>query len=62
MSRARIAEVRAIVCRGLLRLVAHGRGSSSAISKSNRRNRIATRKNRSENGSRAFPSGSNPHS
>lgn len=41
---------------------AHGRGSRSAISRSNSRNRIATKKNRSENGSRADPSGSNPHS
>lgn len=42
--------------------IAHGRGSSRAISRSNKRNRIATKKNRMENGSRADPSGSNPHS
>lgn len=42
--------------------VAHGSGRSRAISRSNRRNRIATRKNRTENGSRADPSGSKPHS
>lgn len=42
--------------------VAHGRGSRRAISRSNRRKRIATRKNRIENGSRADPRGSNPHS
>lgn len=42
--------------------MAHGSGSSRAISRSNRRNRIATRKNRIENGSRADPRGSNPHS
>lgn len=39
-----------------------GRGSRRAISKSNRRNRIAMRKNRRENGSRAVPRGSKPHS
>ena len=44
------------------KLVAHGSGSSSAISKSNSRNKIATRKNRGENGRRAVPCGSNPHS
>lgn len=42
--------------------VAHGRGSRRAISRSNSRNRMATRKNRIEKGSRAEPSGSNPHS
>lgn len=42
--------------------VAHGVGRRRAISKSNRRNRIATRKNRIEKGRRADPSGSNPHS
>lgn len=40
----------------------HGSGNNRAISKSNSRNRMATRKNRSENGSRADPSGSKPHS
>lgn len=39
-----------------------GRGRSSAISRSNRRKRIATRKKRREKGRRADPSGSNPHS
>lgn len=39
-----------------------GRGRSRAISRSNRRNKIATKKNRRENGRRADPSGSNPHS
>lgn len=47
---------------GELSWMAHGRGSSRAISKSNSRKRIATRKNRIENGRRADPSGSNPHS
>ena len=42
--------------------VAHGSGSRRAISKSNKRNIIATRKNRIENGSRADPRGSKPHS
>lgn len=39
-----------------------GSGSSRAISRSKRRNRIATRKNRKEKGRRAEPNGSNPHS
>lgn len=42
--------------------MAHGRGKSSAISKSNRRNVMATRKNFMENGRRADPMGSKPHS
>lgn len=42
--------------------MAHGSGSRRAISRSNSRNRIATRKNRIENGSRADPRGSKPHS
>lgn len=41
---------------------AHGRGRSSAISRSNRRKVIATRKNFIEKGSRAELMGSNPHS
>lgn len=41
---------------------AHGRGSNSAISKSNNRNVIATRKNFIEKGRRAEPIGSKPHS
>lgn len=40
----------------------HGSGRRRAISRSKRRNRIATRKKRRENGRRADPSGSNPHS
>lgn len=41
---------------------AHGRGRRRAISKSNSRNVIATRKNFIEKGRRADPIGSNPHS
>lgn len=41
---------------------AHGSGKSSAISRSNRRNVMATRKNFIEKGRRADPIGSNPHS
>ena len=41
---------------------AAGRGNNNAISKSNNKKRIATRKNRKEKGSRAEFSGSNPHS
>lgn len=46
----------------LLDCDAHGRGRRRAISKSNRRNVIAIRKNFIENGRRADPIGSNPHS
>lgn len=42
--------------------VAAGSGKSSAISRSNSKNSIATRKNRKENGSRADFKGSKPHS
>lgn len=41
---------------------AHGSGRSRAISRSNNRNVIATRKNFIEKGRRADPIGSNPHS
>ena len=41
---------------------AHGSGRRSAISRSNRRNVMATRKNFMENRRRADPIGSNPHS
>lgn len=41
---------------------AHGRGNNRAISRSNNRNVIATRKNFIENGSRAELVGSKPHS
>ncbi len=42
--------------------IAHGRGRRRAISRSNKRNVIAIKKNFMENGSRAEPSGSKPHS
>lgn len=42
--------------------VAHGRGSSKAISRSNKRNVIAIKKNFMENGRWAEVVGSNPHS
>lgn len=41
---------------------AHGRGKRRAISRSNSRNVMATRKNFMEKGRRADPMGSNPHS
>mgnify|MGYP003376109220 CR=1 FL=1 len=41
---------------------AQGRGSSSAISRSNSKNVMATKKNFMEKGRRAGPIGSNPHS
>lgn len=43
-------------------LIAQGNGNSKAISRSNSKNRIATRKKRREKGSRAVPRGSKPHS
>lgn len=46
----------------LLNCAAHGRGRRRAISRSNSKNVIATRKNFIEKGSRAEPIGSNPHS
>ena len=39
-----------------------GKGNRRAISRSNRRNSMATRKNRKENGIRAGLRGSKPHS
>ncbi len=41
---------------------AHGSGRSRAISRSNSRNVMATKKNFMEKGRRADPMGSNPHS
>lgn len=46
----------------LLAWDAHGRGKRRAISRSNSRNVMATRKNFMEKGRRADPMGSNPHS
>lgn len=51
-----------VVVSGEVSWSAHGRGRSRAISRSNSRKRMATRKNRMENGRRADPRGSNPHS
>lgn len=42
--------------------IAQGSGRRRAISRSNKRNVMATRKNFMENGRRADPMGSNPHS
>lgn len=50
------------VYRGSASWSPQGRGRRRAISRSNKRKRIATRKKRRENGRRADPSGSNPHS
>lgn len=47
---------------GVLSWSPHGRGRRRAISRSKRRNKIATRKKRSEKGRRAVPKGSKPHS
>lgn len=46
----------------LLECRAHGRGRRRAISRSNNRKVMPTRKNFIENGSRAELIGSNPHS
>lgn len=58
----RMAEAQKNVMRGEESWSPHGRGSKRAISRSNRRKRIATKKNRSEKGRRAEPKGSKPHS
>lgn len=57
-------KIRAIVNISLILFVwdAHGRGNKRAISRSNNRKVIATRKNFIENGRRADPIGSKPHS
>ena len=60
--RIRTAEARKKVIRGDVSWSAHGRGKRRAISRSNKRKRMAIRKKRSEKGSRADPKGSNPHS
>ena len=60
--RARRAEAQRNVSRGEDSWSPQGSGRRRAISRSKRRKRIATRKNRRENGSRADPKGSNPHS
>lgn len=62
MRRVRIIKAHRIVDDGDRSWVAHGDGRRRAISRSNRRNRMATRKKRIEYGSRAEPRGSNPHS
>lgn len=56
MSETVSIRVRLLVCD------AQGRGRSRAISRSNSRNVMAIKKNFMENGSRADPIGSNPHS
>jgi len=47
---------------GALEVIVTGRIKSRAISKSNIRNKMATRKNRKEKGRREDLIGSNPHS
>ena len=60
--RIKTAEAQKKVSRGEESWSPHGRGSRRAISRSKRRKRIATRKNRREKGRRAEPRGSKPHS
>ena len=62
MRKRRTAAAQRKVVRGLASWSPHGRGRRSAISRSNKRKRMATRKKRRENGRRADPRGSNPHS
>lgn len=58
----RMAAAQKKVKVGLDNWLPHGSGRSRAISRSNRRKRMATKKNRRENGRRADPRGSKPHS
>lgn len=60
-SEIKSSDINSIV-ESLLVWEAHGRGNRSAISKSNNKKVIATRKNFIENGRRADPMGSKPHS
>jgi len=51
-----------ILKRGAIVVIENGRTRSKAISRSNIKNKIATRKNRKENGRRGEFMGSKPHS
>lgn len=62
VSRTKTVEAQRNVVSGAGSWSPHGSGNRRAISRSNRRNKMAIRKKRSENGSRAEPRGSNPHS
>lgn len=62
MSRANTAVAQRNVSKGDGSWSPQGRGKRRAISRSKRRKRMATRKNRREKGSRAEPRGSKPHS
>lgn len=59
-----VTRIKAVVVIVMMLVVwiAHGRGSRRAISRSNNRNVMATRKNFIEKGRRAELVGSNPHS
>lgn len=59
-----VTKIKAVIVIVIMLVVwiAHGRGSSRAISRSNNKNVIATRKNFIEKGRRAELVGSNPHS
>lgn len=57
-----MAEAHKNVSRGDSSWSPQGRGRRRAISRSKRRKRMATRKNRREKGNRAVPRGSKPHS
>jgi len=60
--RVKTVVVHANVVEGEASWLPQGRGRRRAISRSKRRKRMATRKNRREKGRRAEPRGSNPHS
>ena len=57
----KIIEIKEEV-KGFARVLKYGKGNRRATSRSNRRNKIATRKKRNEKGIRADFNGSNPHS
>lgn len=62
MRRMRIVKAQIKVNRGEASWSPQGRGRRRAISRSNKRKRMAIRKNRREKGKRAEPRGSKPHS
>lgn len=62
MSRIKREEAQKKVVVGFGSWSPQGSGSSSAISRSKSKKRMATRKKRIEKGRRADPSGSKPHS
>lgn len=62
MSKIRTVAAQSSVERGVSNWFPQGKGNRRAISKSNKRNKMATKKKRIEKGRRALPMGSKPHS